>query len=85
MYIGAIIQLANGKIKEIHVKNRFRSLALPLFMIKISKYAKKENKLLKVMSDDLQILNYLEKKLDGVPLEYNLHPEEIRQIQEGSK
>ena len=82
MYIGAKIQLANGEIKEIHVKSRLRSLALAKFMAKISRYAKKENKLLKIQSDDLQVLAYLEKHLDGVPIEYNLHPEEIKQIQE---
>ena len=82
MYIGVKIQLANGEIKEIHVKSRLRSLALAKFMAKISRYAKKENKLLKVQSDDLQVLAYLEKHLDGVSIEYNLHPEEIKQIQE---
>ena len=82
MYIGAKIQLANGEIKEIHVKSRLRHLALAKFMAKISRYAKKENKLLKVQSDDLQVLAYLEKHLDGVSIEYNLHPEEIKQIQE---
>ena len=83
MYIGAKIQLANGEIKEIHVKSRLRHLALGIFFLKLAFCRnKKESKLLKVQSDDLQVLAYLEKHLDGVPVEYNLHPEEIKQIQE---
>lgn len=41
-------------------------------MRKIGKYARKENKLMKVCADDVKVLKVLEKALGGVKVEFGI-------------
>ncbi len=63
MYIGALIQLPDGTRKVVETTSEHDSIAVMKFMGKIGKYAKKENKLVKVCADDVKVLKVLEKAL----------------------
>jgi len=66
MYIAAIIQLPEGKQKIIDAG----PFTIPKFILELSRYAKEENKLVKVVSDHWQILSILSKQLPGVKVEW---------------
>jgi hypothetical protein len=72
MYIGALIQLPGGAKKIVEANGK---LALFTFTAKIGEYARKENKLVKVLSDDFKVRKILRNQLDGVPIEYGLKGE----------
>ncbi|MGF3573546.1 MAG: hypothetical protein ACQXXG_09040 [Candidatus Bathyarchaeia archaeon] len=72
MYIGALIQLSDGKTKKIECISRYKQIAIAKFTGKIAKYAKQHNKLVKVCTDDLASLKILEKSLTGVKVEFGI-------------
>ncbi|MEM2999570.1 MAG: hypothetical protein QXD70_05140 [Candidatus Bathyarchaeia archaeon] len=72
MYIGALIQFPDGSRKIIESVSEYDTIAVMKFTSKIAKYAKKENKLLKVCADDVKALKVLEKSLGGVPVEFGV-------------
>lgn len=72
MYIGALIQFPDGTRKIVETISEHDSITVVKFMGKIARYAKKENKLVKVCADDVKVLKVLEKSLDGVPVEFGV-------------
>lgn len=71
MYLGALIQLPDGKKIAIEEEGK-GPLGILRFIDSISKYASKENKLVKVCSDDVKAGAFLQKSLSGVKVEYGL-------------
>ena len=61
MYIGALIQLPDGSRKIVETISEHDSIAVLRFTSKIAKYAKKENKLVKICADDAKVLKVLAK------------------------
>lgn len=72
MYIGALIQHQDGSRRIVEVASEHNSVAIVKFMGKIARYAKKENKLVKVCADDVKVLKALERSLGGVPVEFGV-------------
>ncbi|MCW4044246.1 MAG: hypothetical protein NWE94_01865 [Candidatus Bathyarchaeota archaeon] len=72
MYIGALIQFPDGARKIVESISEHDSIAIAKFMGKIAKYAKKENKLVKVCADDVKALKALSKALGGVTVEWGV-------------
>jgi hypothetical protein len=72
MYIGALIQLPDGTKRIVEAANEHDSVAVLKFMGKIARYAKKENKLVKVCADDVKVLKVLTRSLGGVPVEFGV-------------
>jgi hypothetical protein len=66
MYLAAIILLPTGEQKIIEGSN----FGFPLFVLKLSKYAKEENKLVKIVSDDFRLLGEISKQLPHVKVEF---------------
>lgn len=73
MYIQIVIQLSDGQQKIIEAKNYGEFLLLPL---KLRKYAKPENKLVKVICDNFQLLGILKKELENANIHYGFKDEE---------
>ncbi len=72
MYIGALIQFPDGTRKIVETTSEHDTVAVMKFTAKIGKYARKENKLVKVCADDVKVLKVLEKALDGVNVEFGV-------------
>ncbi len=72
MYIGALIQFPDGTEKVVETTSEHDSIAVMKFSAKIGKYAKKENKLVKVCADDVKVLKVLSKTLGGVNIEFGV-------------
>ncbi|MEM2099606.1 MAG: hypothetical protein QXU99_07725 [Candidatus Bathyarchaeia archaeon] len=72
MYIGALIQFPDGTRKVVETVSEHDSAAVAKFAVKIAKYAKKENKLVKVCADDAKVLKVLSKVLGGVTVEWGV-------------
>jgi len=69
MYFGALIQFPGGSRKAIE-KSGYGALAILKFIGAIGDYAKKENKLVKVLCNDYKTIVILRKMLPGVNVEY---------------
>ncbi len=72
MYIGALIQFPDGPRKVVETVSEHDFIAIAKFMGKIGKYAKKENKLVKVCADDVKVLKVLSKTLGGGQVEFGV-------------
>ncbi len=72
MYIGALIQFPDGARKIVEATSEHDTSAVFKFSAKIAKYARKENKLVKVCADDVKVLKVLEKVLGGVKVEFGV-------------
>jgi hypothetical protein len=77
MYIAAIIQLSNGEQKTIEAES-WGALTILKFVAKIRKYAKKENKIVKILSDDWNVLSYFSRQLPDVKAEFEVNPKEVK-------
>jgi hypothetical protein len=67
MYLCAIVQTKDGKTKEIECNGYYN---FPFFLIKLSRFAKKENKLVKIVTDNWKFLAFLRDELPDVPVYY---------------
>jgi hypothetical protein len=63
LYIGALIQFPDGSRRIVESVSEHDSIAVMKFTSKIAKYAKKENKLVKVCADDYKAFKVLKKTL----------------------
>lgn len=70
MYIGALIELSDGTRKIVESVSEHESIAILSFTSKIAKYAKKENKLIKVFADDYNAFQILKKSLGMEKVEF---------------
>jgi len=65
MFIRAVIRLADGTEKIVEANGKLAPL---IFSAKIAHYAKKENKLVKVICDDAVWLSKIKNELKDVPV-----------------
>jgi hypothetical protein len=72
MYIGALIQSSDGTTKKIECASKHNQIAIIQFTKKIAKYANKQNKLVKVCTDDLASLKFLQKFLNNTKVEFGI-------------
>jgi hypothetical protein len=77
MYIAAIIQLSNGEQKTIEASS-WNALTFLKFTAKLRKYAKKENKIVKILSDDWNVLSFFSQRLPDAKAEFAINPKEVK-------
>jgi hypothetical protein len=65
MFIHAVIKLADGTEKIVEANGKLAPL---IFSAKIARYAKKENKLVKIVCDDPVWLHKIKSELKDVPV-----------------
>lgn len=70
MYIGALIQFPDGSRKIVESVSEHDTIAVARFTTKIAKYAKKENKLVKVCADDYKAFKVLQKTIGIQKVEF---------------
>lgn len=72
-FIEALIKLKDGSERTIKAKSDFMSICLMHFFKKMRPYAKKENKLVHIKTDEYRVLNYLKEHLPDINVEFDLN------------